>query len=107
MTRSRARLPPPQRLSPSRSTQSDADLSTAPLFAGVTKRSVGGGDLLAPLCGEILVHHRAAARAQLGAMLHHAGGDRGNVRDVRAAELERIARALLARFLAEGKTLRR
>ena len=49
------------------------------------------------------VHHGPAAAAQLGAMLEHAGGDRGNVRDFRAAQAERVAGAHLLRFGAEGE----
>src|SRR5262249_32067349 len=39
-------------------------------------------------------------------MLHHAGGDRRNVRDLGAAQLERVAGALLARFLGVGEAMR-
>src|SRR6201985_3265773 len=106
MTPSRADATRPQRISFHPTTQSDAGLSTGAAFAQSVKRSVGRGDLLAP-GSKLLVHRRAATRGQLRAMLHHAGGDRGDVRDVRTAQLERIAGALRPRFLAVGKALRR
>src|ERR1700759_3342879 len=76
-------------------------------FCESGERSVGRSNLLAMGRGEVLVHDRAAAWAQLRAMLHHAGGDRRDIRDFRAAELEGVAGALRPRFLAEGEALRR
>src|SRR6185369_5096440 len=52
---------------------------------------------------EIAVHHRTAAGAQIGALLHHADGDPRNVRDLGAAEAERVAGTHLLRLGAEGK----
>ena len=48
-----------------------------------------------PCAREVAVHHGAAARGKLSAMLEHAGGDPRNVRDLAAAEAEGVARALL------------
>src|SRR4029078_7274545 len=50
---------------------------------------------LAGLRGEIAIHHGTATAGEVGALLHHAGGDLRNVRDFGAAEAERIARAHL------------
>src|SRR5213593_5303853 len=61
------------------------------------------GELAGFLGGEIAIHHGAAARAQIGAMLDHAGRDFRNVRDFRAAEAKCIAGAHLLRFRAEGE----
>src|SRR4029077_10445162 len=52
---------------------------------------------------ELAVHHGAAAAAQIGALLDHAGGDPRNVRDLGAAEAERVAGTHLLRLGTEGK----
>src|SRR5712672_3788547 len=67
---------------------------------------LGGRDVLA-LLGQVAVHHQPAAAAQLAAVLDHAGSDRGDVRDLGTAELERIAGAHLLRFGAEREALTR
>jgi ABC-type dipeptide/oligopeptide/nickel transport system permease component len=40
---------------------------------------------------EVVVHHGTATAAQIGPLLHPAGGDPRNVRDLGAAEAERVA----------------
>src|SRR5882672_484520 len=67
-------------------------------IAASVPRSTAGRSLLGQLAGllrgEIAVHHGAAVGAQIGAMLHHAGGDLRNVRDFRAAKAKRVTGAL-------------
>src|SRR5262245_6101343 len=72
----------------------------------VREKSVRG-DLARLLGREVAVHHGTATRRKRGAMLVHAGGDLRNVRDLTAAEAERVARALLLGFRTVGKRLGR
>src|SRR5258705_6602723 len=53
---------------------------------------------------EVAIHDGAATRAQIGAVLVHAGGDLRDVRDLVAAQAEGVAGAHLLRLGAEGET---
>ena len=50
-----------------------------------------------------VIHHCAAARAEFGAMLDHAGGDFRDIGNFSGAKAERIARAHLLCIGAESK----
>ena len=62
---------------------------------------------LAGLRGRIPVHHGSAPGAQIGPMLHHAGGDFRNIGDFGTAQAERIAGAHPLYLGAEGKAFGR
>src|ERR1700753_1204668 len=61
------------------------------------------GELARPPLRGLPIHHGTASRAQVAFVPHHAGGDAGNVGNLRTAQAESVAAAHLLRFHGEGE----
>src|SRR5215207_2664620 len=85
---------------PDRKTASALNAAEAACAFGRSVRSLAGSG--SPACGVVAIHHGATARADIGALLVHAGGDTLHVGDFMAAQPHGVAGAHLLGVRRQG-----